>query len=222
VTVLALLPLFLTLLVASGTVFFVMKRKSLAQAICVQQAALIQRDLKQPLHELLGLNSKAESLRAQRAKADASLASAMASGQPYAIAAAKAAQEAVILSQSALHARQLGLFDEAENLREQGERELRRRTSRLALTGAAAPRFYPLPLAVEPKPPGSPSPNYEPIAGFEWGQQERFRFAVDMLAEFPVRLDQAAVQQQTECAVTLERKDDSWEIRVLAAKAPSK
>src|SRR4051812_42740243 len=66
VSLLALLPLFLTVLIALGAALFIFKKKSLAQAICVQQAARLQSDLSQTLEKLLRLNPRATSLRSQR------------------------------------------------------------------------------------------------------------------------------------------------------------
>jgi len=220
VSLLAILPLLLTLLVSVGAVFYVLKRKSLAQSICVQQAARMQQDLKLPLKKLLHLNPKATSLRAQRVKADSSLLAATASGYPPAIAAAQAMRTAVIVQQTALGAQQIALLFEAQRLRDQGQRELRRRVAPLAAKAIQSRSFYFRPLAVEPKPPVDLSPNYETVAGFSTFQQHAFYFQVDLLAGFPAveKLNINAIQP-TNCSVTLQEKDDEWKIQILAAKA---
>lgn len=222
VSAVAILPVLLTLFAGLGLVFFMMKRKSLAQSICIQQAAQIQQDLKKPLRQLLKLNEKAEALRSRRANADTEVALAAASLQPHAIAIAKAKQHALILEQTALHSQQLQILADAERLRQQGQRELRRRVRLLGVAHAEAPMFYSLPLAVEPRPAGSPSPDYVPIAAFNEGQQQRFRFQLDVLSGLPLPLPVEA-RDRMECSVTLDKKEDQWEFRVLqaAAKPPS-
>ena len=166
------------------------------------------------------LNPHAETLRLQRTVADDSLAAAISSGVPYAIAAAKVAQTAVILAQIAFHARQLALLADAARLRSEGQRELRLRAGHLAARGIETPVFYSRALAVEPRPVTSLSPNYEPITMFRLGQQTRFRFHVDLLSEFPALRAGMNTTQKTECAVTLQERSDHWQIQILAAKAP--
>src|ERR1035437_9398500 len=127
VSLLALFPLLATLFVCLGAAFYIMKRKALAQAICIQQPTRMQEDLKNPLEKLLQLNPRATLLRARRQAADTNLHSAQASGYPPVIAAAKAQQVAVIVEQTALRGKQLVLLGEAWRIREQNQRDLRHR-----------------------------------------------------------------------------------------------
>lgn len=217
----ALIPFFTTLLVCLGTCFFILKRKSLAQAICVQQASRIQHELSKPLTNLLRLNPRATTLRAQRQAADLALDSAIASGYPPAIAAAKAVQVAVILQQTALRTQQLALLMEAQRIRDQGQRDLRGRATALEATHIQAQTFYYRPLAVEPRPKISITPNYETIRFFEIGQQQRFRFAINLLGRSSQVLGFGFnPEQTTECSVTLKGQEEQWNLHILAAKAP--
>jgi hypothetical protein len=218
VSLLALVPFLVTLLTCVAAALYALKRKVLAQSICIQQAAQMQRDLSGPLQKLLHLNAKAASLRAARAKADVAVQTAEASGLVPAIAAAKAVETAVILRQTALRGQQLALLAEAQRIRDQGQRDLRLNAGKIGASHMDSRVYYYRPLAVQPRPPESLTPNYEPVPFFEQAQQHRFRFDVDLLGNFPTYMELNTVQA-TECAVTLERKDEKWDIRILAAKA---
>src|SRR6185312_15160850 len=106
VSVMALLPLLLASAFALSTCFYVLKRKSLAQAICIQEATRLQTNLRTPLRYLIHMNPRAQTLRRRRQIADQNLRSALSSGVPYAIAIAEAADLEVIAEQVAFRARQ--------------------------------------------------------------------------------------------------------------------
>src|SRR5687767_1869042 len=76
VSLIALVPLAAALIIALCAGLYFLKRKSLAQAHCVQQAARLQNELKDTLDKLLRLNPKAKALRAQREAADSALKAA--------------------------------------------------------------------------------------------------------------------------------------------------
>jgi len=219
VSVLTLLPLFITLLVCVSAAFFIYRRKSLAQSICIQQAARMQNDLKTPLKKLLKMNPRATSLRAQRTQADANVTATEASGYPPAIAAARAQQTAVIAQQTEFHLEQLALLADAQRIRLEAETTLRMRVLPLQAEGVQSMAYYQRPLAVEPKPPLDLSPNYETVAEFTPLQQHRFRYLVDLISGFPRELGLSA-RQVTECAVSLHPgEEDEWDIEILTAKA---
>lgn len=219
-SLLILLPLFLTLALSLAVTYSVLKRKSLAQAICIQSASRLQENLRSPLEKLLHMNTQATALRTQRTIADDALAAAVSSGVPYAIAAAKAVQLGVILAQTAFRARQWALLTEAERIRSEGQRELRSRASRLPASGIQTPTYFFRALAVEPKPITSLTPNYKPVPLFERAQQTRLRFRVNLLNLFPELGEGLDFIQTTECSVTLQERDERWQIHILAAKAP--
>lgn len=221
VSALAAIPLLLTVLFATGLALYALKRKSLAQSICVQQASILQNNLKGPLLKLLKMNTQAKILRARRTVAEARLVQALASGHPAVIAAAKLARDVVVLEQTAFHSKQLALLNEAQRLRAHDQRELRRRVSLFPAAGVSTPASFPLALAVEPVPATSPSPDYVPVPGFEYAQQQSFEFSINVAADFPFVRDFVASGWQTSrCSVTLSERSGQWALKILAAKAP--
>ncbi|MGZ3722529.1 MAG: hypothetical protein ACXVA9_06345, partial [Bdellovibrionales bacterium] len=220
VSLLALFPLIATVFVCLAVAFYVMKRKTLAQAICIQQATRMQEDLKAPLEKLLKLNTRAEILRARRHIADTNLQTAQGSGYPPVIAAAKAQQVAVILEQTALRAQQFALLAEAWRIREQNHRDLRGRIAVFPAFQIHTQAFYLRALAVEPKPASDLSPNYETVPMFTEHQRNQFSYQVDLLDKLhgPLGFKLDTVQKIA-CSVSLEERGDEWKIRILAAKA---
>lgn len=214
-----LIPLAATLITAAAAGLFIFKRKSLSQAHCIQQATVLQNDLKQTLEKLLRLNPKAASLRVQRQTADNALRAAISSGNPYAIAAAQAYWTAVYLQQTALRAKQELLLRQAEQQRQTAHRELRNKLRDVQAAHLDSRKYYWRALAVEAKPIASLTPNYEPLPMFKYFQQHRFRFAVDLAPEFAREWFSGRLVQTTECAVTLNGKEKAWSIQILAANA---
>lgn len=221
VSFMVLLPLLLALVIALGAAFYVLQRKSLAQAICVQEATRLQTDLRKPLRQLVALNPQAAVLRAKRQAADKALRAALVSGVPYAIALAEAAETAAIAEQVAFRARQEMLLNEAAALRADGQRRLRLRASRLGAIGVTAPVYYPRALAVKPVPLASLTPDYRPVETFEYSQQQRYRFEIDLLRGWPGPHLNVDSRQSSECSATLKGEDQQWQLHLLAAKASS-
>lgn len=220
VSLLALVPLLATVFVCTGAALYALKRKSLAQSICVQQAARLQEDLKSPLRKLLSMNRRAEFLRGKRQTADNNLRAANASGYPPAIAAAQAAQLAVILEQTEFHLRQLALLAEANRIRSVRGREIHERAARVHAIDVVSRTYFPQALAVEAKPPYDLSPNYETVPGFELAQQQRFQYRLDVLDLFPrSRKVVTDLIQKIDCSVTLVERSGDWEIEILTARA---
>ncbi len=151
-SLLALAPLVCALFVAVGTGLYMLKRKALAQAHCVQQASALQNKLRETLDRLLALNSQARSLRAQRSAADQALKAALASLNPIAIASAQAYWNAVVLQQIALRARQQNLLSTADAQRVSAHREMSERVRSLGVTRVSSKRVFPRALAVVPEP----------------------------------------------------------------------
>ncbi len=218
---LALVPLIATLVICIGAALFAMKKKALAQAYCVQESVRMQDRLKDSLKRLLKLNRQSENLRHRRLTADRALTRAIASGNPYAIAAAKAVQTAVILQQTAHRARQEAILTEAARERQQAVRALTERVRELRAGALDSRAYYGRALAVEPRPASSLTPNFEPVPGFSRLQQHRFRFQVNLAPPFSLLGAVPGLRQLTECAVSLTGKDQSWQVRILAANPAS-
>lgn len=221
VSLLLIAPLLITLIVCIGGAFYMMKRQSLAQAHCVQQAVRMQDRLRTVLEKLLNLNRQASALRVRRAQADQALASAVSSGNPYAIAAAKAVQLAVILQQTAHRARQEKLLAEAAAERRAGVRELHTQLRTLKTGPIDSRSYYWRALAVEAKPASSISPDFEPVPGFTIFQQHRFKFRIGLLPPFSIGEVFPNVFLKTECSASLSGKENSWNVEILAANPAS-
>lgn len=202
--------------------FYVLKKKSLAQAHCVQEASLLQTELKTTLEQLLKLNPRARALRRERVVAEKALKKATLLAQPYAIAAAKAYLAAVVLQQTVLRTKQQMLLNDASRLRHTSARRLRARLQSFRFARFSSRGFYWRGLAVEAIPAISLTPDYEPIAGFEQAQQHRFRFQLDLTPPFLTELPASALKQPSLCSVTLKGQGNKWQLQILEASASSK
>ncbi len=219
----ALIPMIIALFTLVAGAQYVFKHKLRAQSLCVKEALLLQRDLQKTLTELTRLNPQATRLRAQRAKADRAVLKAAMAANPYALAAAKAVQTAVIAAQLALKAQQIKLLAQARIQRLDHHRALAGEVDRLAAGRVQSKTFYWRPLAVEPKPPISLTPDYKMVAGFENSQQHQFSF--DVILTPPFLLFEAKYfefKQKTLCSVTLEAKEGAWRPQIVAASALSR
>ncbi len=225
VSLLCLAPFAAALFIALCCSFYILKRKSLAQSHCVQQASQLQQELAGTLDQLLRLNPRAKILRTQRAAADRAVKVALASGNPYALAAAKAYWAAVVLQQIALRTQQQALLAQADRQRHFGHRRLRERLRTLRVASLDSRRYYWRALAVEARPPASLTPDYETLPFFQLLQQHRFRFQSDLRPPFAgvnTLNKDIALKQTTECSVTLKGKQKQWKVQIVAANAPSR
>jgi len=221
VTTLTLVPLALSLTMALGVCLQILKRKSLAQAMCVQEAMQLQENLKKPLEKLMRLNKNARLLRQQRLAADRALQAAIASGVPYAIAAAKAVQLAVIAMQISLRSQQEALLLQADRTRRIAQQSFYQQAWRLGGRKIETPTYFFRALAVRPEPATSLTPDYVKVPFFEQAQQQRLRFELPLIRGWLARLQGRDFSQRTECSVTLKGENLRWEVAILAAKAPS-
>lgn len=206
VSLVALVPLLVTLATAVSGLYYVLRHKLTAQSVCVQTAILLQRELREDLAELLKLNPKARRLQNQRRRAQQAVQAALRTGNPLLIQIAHAQLAAVTAEQLALRARQDGLLQNAGRKRMRSPQVLRsnlRGTRHGPIDARAA---YPLPLAVAPKPPGELTPEYEPVPQFSKAQQHRFQFRLELAPEFLRR----SFVQETVCAASLQREGEKW------------
>lgn len=215
-SLIALLPLLLTVLAAIAFAYYALARKSSAQAVCVREVVQMEHELGQLLGQLLRMNERAASLRAERLKADLALQSALASGYGPAIAAAKAAQLAVIVAQQEFHAAQLALLEQAETVRLSHVRGIQSGARRLGVPDVDSEPSFERALAVRPEPPLSLSPDYVPVEDFQQRQKHRFRFDVAFL---PATFDHLQTfHQTTTCVASLQGEDFKWDTKILRAR----
>lgn len=196
-----------------------LKMKSMSQSVCILNAVQLQNALKTPLEKLLGLNRRARVLRAKREAADRGLKLALLSKNPPAIVAAKALQTAAILQQTELSLAQHRWLAEAERLRQRHTQRMREIAFRKRFGAPAVRRFFPLALAVRPRPTASLSPDYVPVSDFELRQQQRFSYFTDLRPEFFREHSALPFRQKTECSATLTEKGGVWNPEILAGSA---
>lgn len=214
VTMLALIPLVMTLVASLAYGLIILRKKSLAQSHCVQQASIMQNELKGTLEALLKLNPRAKVLRRKKELTDRAFKAALKSKVPHLIAAAAAAKTAVYLEQAALRSAQEKLLRTADLQRTSGERRLRQKIRSLRVRNFAGKKSYWRSLAVEPVPAASLTPDYIPLPGFEKFQQHKFHFDVPL---DPYE----KIVQTTECKVSLSGKEKAWQVQILAANRRS-
>ncbi len=224
VSTLVLIPFLVALFTAVVTVVWVLKRRSLAQSLCVSHSVRMQDDLGDRLQELLRLNPKATKLRAQRQAADREVDAANASGIVPLIVAARAHQAYVILSQVSLRTQQQTILNQAEAQARQHEAQLRHGLARIGVHAVQANRFFPLALAVRPTPITSISPNFEPVRPFTFLQKRSFAFALPLGSAlnkvFPNSRD-SFWRQPMGCSASLADQEEQWRVRILAASPRS-
>lgn len=219
VSLLSLVPLLFTLIAGLGLLLFAIRKKSMAQSLCVRAGLQMQTQLSHTLTDLLKMNPKAQALRKRRALADRQLQLAMLSGIPKAIALAQAAQKAVILEQLQLRTRQELKFSEAARIRIRHARELRSDLRVLQVKRMDSKLAYPRALAVRATPLTSLSPDYDPVPDFTKAQEHRFRFQVNLAPDLKLPMSMEGYQQIIECSISLREEAHQWKPRILAASA---
>ena len=212
------IALLMTAILVVACAQYVFKRKLRAQSQCVKEALSLQQNLGKTLDSLLRLNPRATRLRSQRDQADRALIEAMSTAFPPAVVAAKAVRTGVILQQLALQAQQLQLLTQAKLQRDSHHRTLSLDVRGLAASPVNSKAFYLRPLAVDPTPATSLSPDYETVADFKNSQRHEFNFNVDLSPPF----SNFKFKQETFCSVTLTGKEGSWRPQIIAASAQSK
>lgn len=221
VSLLALLPLLLALMFGLGTSLYIIKKKSLAQSLCLRSGIQLQAELKRKLERLFELNPKANRLEARRVRAEKAFRAAVASGIPHLIAAAKANKTAILIEQTQLKAKQLSLLEEAIATRVTHQQRLRLHLQKIKVNDLKS-TSQSLGLAVYPVPPFALTPEYEPTDGFAIAQQQQYRFNVDLNPPFDLPFSFPISHQPIECSVSIEGDPNEWRVKILEASAPPK
>lgn len=202
----------LSLVGALTTLGFILKKRMILSSHCVHSVLKLQKDLARPLDRLLKLNKPATKLRIKSKIAKARLAAALGTGNPPAIALARAQLLVIQKKQLILKGRQQALLMEARVRREQfhllhSGKDVVDRQSRFP--GETSD------LAVKPLPPGSLSPSYQLSANFfeEQGQSYRIkqRLRLPLIGFVRFITDQKDIHLQTSCSASLRKKGiDRW------------
>lgn len=221
---LSMIPIVLALLTSVFVLIAFTEDRSVAQNSCRRELLRGLGQVSPLLQSVLSLNPEALSLRQQHAAAVKRLQAAMATGQPKAIALAKAWLTKIKLRQSWLDQRQRHLLSQARGLMLQTQRRaelsLRRNTHGfLKIEKIESRRVR---VALRPDRPGL-APVYVMPSDFSDQQalalrwQSHFRVSGVGKAFLPTRGHVAQV-----CAATLETKEFSWFPRLIEDRFWSK
>ncbi len=223
IALLGILPLLVTFVLVTAAVFYICKKKSLAQSQCIQHSVKTQNSLRKMLKKILQMNPSAKRLQQRRLHADANLVQALAGGNPALIAGAKAIRDLVILQQLEFGARQRGLLRLADLQRQRRDMEFYAQGYRHHHKNLETRHGQPTALAVKAYPVHSLSPEYQLSPDFTRKQALGYRYAVDLKPPFWNGF-LAAFTQTIECSISLTRstgifREGDWDIKILKASA---
>lgn len=218
----SMVPLLMGLTLSVATALTMLRKKSLAQSLCVYHGLKMQDQLGDALTRLLKMNPEAQRLRRQRDQAEIRAMNARASGVPVAIAAAEAQRAAVIMQQIAFHQRQRLILSEAQSIRRQAQTQLSKDLRRPYFGSLNSQSYYHEALAVETQPKTSLSPDYVLVNPFSYLQQQKYEYTVNLNPPFLNILAGRNLKQKTRCSVSLENKEGKWSARILMASVVSK
>ncbi|MCB0362796.1 MAG: hypothetical protein KDD35_08740 [Bdellovibrionales bacterium] len=217
VGVLALLPALL--LLSFG--FFIIGSQSLRQSrtlhFCRQEGLKVQHNTAKSLESLLHLNPIASRLRLQRKASRIALKTALATGSPQNIAAARLVDQIVAFQQRQLQSRQYYLVTKMKTQLLKGFRRLKKGLSQL---GAQNLKGIPPQVQLLKKPSQSITPNYlVPLsfadrAKLEWKWQTNKD--PEIIATKSPHLERFSLKGA--CATSLKKGSQKWIASLIAVK----
>lgn len=205
-------PLFLTILAVISIVLLSIYQITAADRVCKKEVLRLQHELSLLLKGLNKLNHLATALRRKRNIADENLAAAIASGYGPAIAAATAAQRAVILEQQALAAKQQQILTQAGLERSLSEQRLRVQGVSVGIQELQSTLTHSSTLAVRAQPITSITPDYVEAAAFRERESQTYQYKINLFQRLPIWLQQHALNQPvaTACSATLSSQEENW------------
>lgn len=221
ILLIAVLPLLMSVFFFAAQLFQTLKLHMATHHRCRTTLLAAQDQLSDLLTRLLDMNSEATLLQNLETAAQRALAAALATGYAPAIAAAR-------VQLTAIHIRQEG-FHFVQNVHLLQARGIAHRQPSLV---GASPEFqrtslhtrkFPDPdgLAVEPQPPGSRSPRYEPVADFKQAQALGLSWQVPldrMVPEWLAPWWQTQFYLPGQCAATIIPEGRRWAAALTRAK----
>ena len=208
---LAVLPLLLTLFFFAAQLFHTMQISLSTHHRCRTGFLATQDELSEILTRLLQMNPEADLLQKLELAAEKALTAAIASAYAPAIAAAKAQLTAIQLRQEAFHFVQNVHLLQARGVVRKGLMQV---TSAKEFHGSLSMKPQtPEGLAVEPHPPLSRSPRYDPVADFQFAQSLALTWQVPLLSLTPSWLAPWWKKDfilHGQCAATIAKEGRQW------------
>lgn len=224
-SLLALLPFLISLMVLLAALSLSLSRISQSQHLCRQQLLDLQFELKQLTEELVALNPQAQQLREARKIARQALRLAIKSAQPKAIAAASAAYSAVQAQETQLHLQQQQILLQARLLRWRRLRGVITQLGQVQGVQSVRQDLRVLPgLALKPHPAGDRIPDYRPASGFPRQQSATLRWSVNLQKIYPSWIQQwlkthsPAWVTQHRCSATIYPEKETWRVGLIHIK----
>ena len=206
-------PLFLTILAVLSIVLLSIYQVTSADRVCKREVLRLQHELSLLMKSLSKLNHVAQALRKKRELADENLAAALATGYGPAIAAAAAAQRAVVLEQQALALKQHQLLSQAGLERELSEQRLRALGSSVGIQELRSTPTHAATLAVRAQPITSITPDYVEAPSFRERESQTYQYKINLFERWPPWLQQHVLNPKpvsTACSATLSPQEENW------------
>lgn len=212
-TLLAFLPILITLILAFAYLAKQITQQSKALHICRQDLLETQSTIGRLVENLLALNPKARRLRHSRNSAEAALVLALASSPPL-VPMAKAAVAAIKARQGQLRLHQLEILYQIRSTWSQGAFSLKRK---LRQAGAQRVSLNRPQAALIPIPPNSLSPSYQPLPGLTQLQKQKATWVIS--SHFlPSRFSVKKFKWPSKCAASIYKEKKRWQPRLVVAK----
>lgn len=220
-TLLVLLPLLLTVGAIVAVVLLSLKAYSFSHHACRSSLLEGQRQLAVPVNKLISLNPRAKNLRAARKKAEVALKAAMATANPKAVAAAKAALAIVKERQYSLRAQQNRLLMTAKHSarlsRFKAEKTIRK--SGPALVKQVQVSSFP--IALYQSPFASITPDYLSKAPLESRQKAFARWQISLVVWIPKWLRSSGLLKvkpiSGRCGASAQKEAGGWQAILINA-----
>jgi hypothetical protein len=218
---LAGLPLLLSLFFFIAQLYQVLHLHSATHFRCRTTLLKGQEQLSELLARLLQLNSRARVLQTLEAAAERALQASLVSGNPAAIAAAKAQLAAVHAQQMAFAFVQNTILSEARLIAAQLPARVMSAYELSGATPRGQKQTFPFGLAVEPVPARSRSPVYRPVTNFETAQAIGVGWSIPTESFIPSLLSgyfQSATELRGRCAATIKKEKHQWSAELTRVK----
>lgn len=221
---LIILPVALTLFCGAIVLIFALVMEGKATAACRVSMVADQKAAAQALNELMALNPAAERLEQSRQAAKVALTVALVSGNPPAIASARAALSAIEMMQKPVALKQRMAFARGKwsSLSASPRAHSALRSSLPQNGGPAGKLTGIIAASVSPEsksarfdviatPPGARTPTYRPAPDFVKSQEARVRWLLPMPSQGVSPTEGTKTSVQVGCAVTLQNgADGKW------------
>jgi len=211
-------PLILTILLGLGTLTFAVRNAGKAEMACEKVVVSAQKKNLIHLEKMLKLNPQAKALRRSRILAQSQLRAAVISGQPLAIASARARLSTVTRAQLILRAQQQSLLQNSQMITQGAKHSFLNYSANSGVTQSQLTQRPPQGLALRATPISSLTPNHEVPNHFEQSQMITLSWRQDLLHGAPRWLTQwfgPHAFRKKQCSATLKLKESFlWSVHL--------